>query len=243
MDDENRAQEPIAVLEGRTLYLDVDRVRMPSWHLNQERKEKEIAYRRKQRLDPWGFYCGRPMKYRTPEAMEEALEKYFTERVWIAKDKFGAPIIDPKTGEFLKLPRPYTMSGLAMVLGVETATLRRWRENARQFKIDPRFDEIITYALQRVEQYAEERGYELSGSKGSAFVLERAFTWKSAREDADIVNKKVQNKVAEAKLTMEKEMHDLKMRLMQQTMDAAGAEDKEIKITIVPAVKGGEEIA
>lgn len=67
--------------------------------------------------------------------------------------------------------KPYTMSGLALWLGVTTETLRRWEKDYG----DTVYTDIIKFAKQRVENYAEESLYDNKKVNGAKFVLENYF--------------------------------------------------------------------
>lgn len=70
-----------------------------------------------------------------------------------------------------KAHRPYTISGLALWLGVTTKTLRSWEKDYG----DTIYTDIIKFAKQRVENYAEESLYDNRKSSGAKFVLENYF--------------------------------------------------------------------
>ena len=70
-----------------------------------------------------------------------------------------------------KEKRPYTISGLALWLGVTTKTLRCWEKDYG----DTIYTDIIKFAKQRVENYAEESLYDKRKANGAKFVLENYF--------------------------------------------------------------------
>lgn len=67
--------------------------------------------------------------------------------------------------------KPYTISGLALWLGVTTTTLKRWETDYG----DTVYTDIIKFAKQRVENYAEESLYDNRKVSGAKFVLENYF--------------------------------------------------------------------
>lgn len=67
--------------------------------------------------------------------------------------------------------RPYTISGLALWLGVTTTTLKKWENDYG----DTVYTDIIKFAKQRVENYAEESLYDNRKCSGAKFVLENYF--------------------------------------------------------------------
>lgn len=76
---------------------------------------------------------GRPLKYKTPEDLENAIEDYFKTRI----------------GSIEKRRAP-TISGLALWLGFED------RQSLYDYKERPQFSCIIKKAILMIEDYAEE---------------------------------------------------------------------------------------
>lgn len=100
-------------------------------------------------------------KYKTPEELQAIIEEYF--------------------GNAHKANRAYTISGLAIYLGLSTETLRRY-EN---LYADTEYAEIIRVAKQRIEEYAENSLYDAKKSSGAKFVLENNFGW-SGKQDVNL---------------------------------------------------------
>ena len=88
-----------------------------------------------------------------------------------------------------KLHRPYTISGLALWLGVSTNTLRKWEKNYG----DTVYADIIKVAKQRVENYAEESLYDNRKVSGAKFVLENYFDLAEKHEIDNNVNVKLED--------------------------------------------------
>lgn len=97
-------------------------------------------------------------KYKTPEELANRIDEYF------AKAR--------------KAERPYTISGLALYLGLSTETLRRY-EN---LYADTEYAEIIKLAKQKVEEYAEVSLYDNKATSGAKFVLENNFGWSNKQD-------------------------------------------------------------
>lgn len=133
---------------------------------------------------------GRPPKFKSQKDLKARIERYFR---WCE----GEPLIDETTGKPVitksGIPvyigvHPPTIVGLANALDVSRQTLLNY-QGKRQF------EEIITKAKRRVEQYAEERLYDKDGSAGARFNLQNNFKgWKnetevtvSTAEDANIM--------------------------------------------------------
>ena len=98
---------------------------------------------------------GRPRKYERVEDMEEAIEKYFAKQ-----DKNGMP---------------YTVSGLALALGMTRETLLRYEENNI-------FSDTIKRAKQKIEEYVETRLFVSGIATGVIFNLKNNFGWKDKQE-------------------------------------------------------------
>lgn len=123
---------------------------------------------------------GRPPKYKTAEAMQKAIDKYFEDcdgayviddEGNLMTDKFGHPV---KTK-----PRPYTITGLALALGFTT------RQSLLNYEGDPVFLDTIRKAKARVEQYAEERLFDRDGANGAKFNLSNNFKGWSEKQQID----------------------------------------------------------
>ena len=85
--------------------------------------------------------------------------------------------------------RPYTMSGLALWLGVTTKTLRSWEKDYG----DTVYTDIIKFAKQRVENYAEESLYDNRKASGAKFVLENYFDLAEKHNVETSVNVKLED--------------------------------------------------
>ena len=98
---------------------------------------------------------GRLKKYENVEDMEKDIEKYFAEQ-----DKKGMP---------------YTVSGLALALGMTRETLLRYEENDI-------FSDTIKRAKQKIEEYVETRLFVSGIATGVIFNLKNNFGWKDKQE-------------------------------------------------------------
>ena len=111
------------------------------------------------------------LKYQTAEEMSEAIEKYFKDcegKVLIddkgkaVTDKYGQPVI---VGA-----HPPTVTGLALALGFKT------RQSLLNYQArTAAFDDILTVAKSRCEEYAERRLYDRDGVNGAKFSLANNF--------------------------------------------------------------------
>lgn len=98
---------------------------------------------------------GRLKKYEKVEDMEKDIQKYFAKQ-----DVEGLP---------------YTVSGLALALGMTRETLLRYEENDI-------FSDTIKRAKQKIEEYVETRLFVSGIATGVIFNLKNNFGWKDKQE-------------------------------------------------------------
>ncbi len=126
---------------------------------------------------------GRPLIFKTKEEMQEKIDAYFEECKGrplvddegnVMTDKNGRPIIlDAK---------PLTITGLALALGLNS------RQALLNYQGRKEFNDTITRAKAKVEQYAEERLFDKDGANGAKFSLANNFEgWKEKQQiEADV---------------------------------------------------------
>ena len=95
------------------------------------------------------------LKYKTQEELQKGIDKYFNDC-----DEKG---------------KPYTMTGLALSLGIDRTTLIRYGERDL-------FATQIKNAKARVETMLEENLYRLGNNSGVIFNLKNNYGWKDAVE-------------------------------------------------------------
>lgn len=141
---------------------------------------------------------GRPVKFSTPEEIEEAINLYLAscwedvpvigafgpvmveDETQPAVDKFnrkGEPVLVRPTKvltEF-KQVRPYTVTGLAIAVGITRESLLRYQDK-------PEFAETVTRAKEICQQYAEEQLFLAKNSGGAQFSLMNNWGWKTKSE-------------------------------------------------------------
>lgn len=220
-------------LEGRYLYLDMSTIHVPSWKIREIQKLALEKHRRLKKIDPFARCMGKPLKYGTPQMLKSACDDYFKTQECYIYDKYGNPIKDLATGEYLKGTQPLTISGLALHLGIQSETLRRYKAISESGTIPREYADIINEALSKIEAYAERRSYDKDGQRGAQFILQAAFRWKTPKEKSDIQSLKVKDRIALEKLQMEKEEHELKMQLLRDSLN--GDVDGDVNITITRA--------
>jgi hypothetical protein len=136
--------------------------------------------------------CGRPLKFDSVEDLQIQIDLYFADcdkredtRVW-AHDEIIT--IDGKTvcaacgkpkerkgclvvSGHLKLPRPYTVSGLALWLNTTRRTLLDYQEKDQ-------FSHTLLMAKQRIENYGEEKLFDPNApTNGVKFSLSNNWGW------------------------------------------------------------------
>ena len=120
------------------------------------------------------------LKYQTAEEMSEAIDKYFEdcegktltdESGNVVTDKYGVPVIIGA--------HPPTVTGLALALGFKT------RQSLLNYQArSDKFNDILTVAKSRCEEYAERRLYDRDGVNGAKFSLTNNFKgWREKPEE------------------------------------------------------------
>lgn len=225
-------------MEGRYLYVDMGAIHIPSWKIREVQKAAHAKTRLLKKIDPFARCVGRKRAFETPEELKKACDSYFQAQECYIYDKWGQPIRDPMTGKYVKSTKPLTIAGLGLYIGVATSTLRRYKAIAESGTVPYEFAEVVTEALQKIEEYAERRGYDKDGQRGSQFVLQAGFNWQTRKEQSESRRLSVESKIALAKLKMAQEEHEMKMKMLQAGLE--GTEDNDIKITITRANKNEE---
>lgn len=226
-------------MEGRTVWIDMSQIHVPSWKIREVQKAAHAKLRALKKVDPFAKVVGRRKAYETPEELKAACDSYFKEQECIIYDKWGKPIVDPETGEYVKGTNPLTLSGLALHLGLHTGTLRSYYRRAISGTVHPDYAAVVLEALQKIEAYAEGRSYDKDGQRGSQFVLQAGFGWQTRKEMSETIRIRVETEVAKEKLKMQQQEHKLKMKMLQMGLDDSG--DSDVKITITRASRKDEE--
>ena len=215
----------IKKLSGRTLYIDMDEVKVPEHtFLHEIRNTHKKALRT---LDPFKTNRGKPMRYDTPEKLQEAINSYFNSCFGPGYYK-GKPILDANGEHVIVQTTPFTISGLARHLGINKTTLLDYDVNAKIGLIPREYADIILDAKLRIQEYAEKRLYDRDGSSGARFVLEAGFGWITEKDRKDLKQNKKRIKIAQEKLKLDQE--------------AARAQTLEERQFTVNIVRAGENI-
>ncbi len=173
---------------------------------------------------------GGERNYLTPEHLQCMVDEYWESCMGPAFDKYGNLVKDDQGRVVKTQVKPFTMSGLALRLGVSTQTLRKYRDGRLDTILDEMkaetsdkltFSKVILRAKQVIEAYAEGRLYDRDGSNGGRFVLDCCFGWVDRQTRSNI-------KKAKADAQLRRDEFELKKQLLD-----AGDDDDNITINIV----------
>lgn len=119
-----------------------------------------------------------PLKWKDPQAMEDAINDYFTKcEGKLLADKDGNPILDKFGHPIVLGAKPPTASGLAFHLGFKT------RRSLLDYKGRAGFADVMARAKLRLQIYAEERLYDRDGQRGAEFSLKYNFDGNEVDKD------------------------------------------------------------
>lgn len=123
---------------------------------------------------------GRPPKYKNREEIQILIDKYFDECNGIPYlDEQGKPVMTEK-GDIVykKMPKPPTVTGLALALGFNS------RQGLLNYQGKREFNDTITRAKTYIEEYAEQRLFDREGVQGAKFSLINNFKgWSDKPKD------------------------------------------------------------
>jgi len=114
---------------------------------------------------------GRPLKYKTVEELQNAIDEYFllcdnrVQQVYSAKSDGVIEVLDPE---------PYTISGLALAMGIDRDTLLNYEKRDEYFG-------TIKSAKDKVHADVERRLMEKQAT-GAIFNLKNNFGWRDKTE-------------------------------------------------------------
>ncbi len=160
---------------------------------------------------------GHQRKYLSPEHLQGMVNEYFESCMGPMINRDGNLVYDEQ-GRLVKTQvKPFTLSGLALHLGVSTQTLKRYREGQLDTILDEMkaetedhltFSRVVLRAKQTIEAYAEGRLYDRDGSNGARFVLDCCYGWVSHREQSDIDKAKQDAKLRRDEFELKKKLID-----------------------------------
>ena len=138
---------------------------------------------------------GQKRRFMSPQHLQCMIDEYFESCNGPLLDRYGNLVYD-KDGNLVKTQvEPWTVSGLALYLGISTNTLKQYKlgridELLTEMKVDTddymTFSSVVIKARQKIETYAERRLYDKDGQYGARFVLDNAFGWLGKKEQAEI---------------------------------------------------------
>ena len=124
---------------------------------------------------------GRPPKYKSKEEIEEKINEYFGEcKGKVLKDNGGNVVFDKFGQPVIVDSHPPTVTGLALALGFAS------RQALLNYQGKKEFNDTITRAKTKVEQYAEERLFDKDGSNGAKFSLANNFEGWNTKQDIKV---------------------------------------------------------
>lgn len=177
-------------------------------------------------------------RFLTPEHLQSLINEYYESCMGPMFDKSGNLVRDEQ-GRIVKTQvKPYTLSGLALYLGVSTQTLKKYREGKLDTILDEMraktedvltFSRVILRAKQTIEAYAEGRLYDRDGSNGARFVLDCCYGWVSNKEQSDIERNRNDAKLRRDEFELKKQLID------------EGDEDDSFTINIVRGRRDAED--
>lgn len=172
---------------------------------------------------------GASKKFLSPEHLQSQINEYYES--CMGPMFYKGELVRDDGGQLVKTQvKPFTLSGLALYLGISTETLRKYRKGRLDTILDEMraetddqqtFSGVILRAKQTIEAYAEGRLYDKDGQRGAQFVLDCCYGWVSHREQSDIDK-------ATKDAQLRREEFDLKKRLIDE-----GEEDDSFTINII----------
>lgn len=181
---------------------------------------------------------GSPKRFMSPQHLQSMVDEYFESCNGPLLDRYGNLVYD-KDGRLVKTQvEPWTVSGLALYLGISTNTLKKYRQGRVDTLLDEMraetddymtFSSVVIKAKQKIESYAERRLYDRDGQQGARFVLDNAFDWVSHKEQAEI-DKMIQEGILKSK----------EFELKKDLLDS-GEDDSSLTINIVRGRKEADE--
>lgn len=120
---------------------------------------------------------GRPLKYKTVEELQNVIDEYFESCYTYKYDDEGNRIKDTTSGKEIKyLYKPFTVSGLALAIGLTRDNIINNYECKEEFK------DAITRAKEMCHNYAEEVLLTGKNPSGAIFSLKNNWGWKDKTE-------------------------------------------------------------
>jgi len=162
---------------------------------------------------------GRPLIFKSAEELQSKIDEYFDscyDEHWIMDgDGKWHPVLDRYGNPEKIRVRPFTISGLALHLGVDRKTLLNYEEREEFFP-------TIKNAKTRIENYTEEQLYNSSAKNmtGIIFNLKNNYGWVDKQEvDNNLSGQVGQTITHDLRKLSPKELADLE-RIVSKAADA-----------------------
>lgn len=157
----------------------------------------------------------RPLKYKTVEELEAAIDAYFKACEGRVLEVDGAPVLNKYGLPVIVDRHPPTVTGLALALGFTS------RKALLDYQGRKAFCNTITRAKTRVESYTEERLFDRDGVNGAKFSLVNNFSGWSNNPAPERTEKPDNNLFAQ----MEASLHELRETEPKTASDPPVVED------------------
>lgn len=226
--------------DSQKKWADVITVRVPERKIqrviNCGNRVYKIDFRgiRKPNRNPNLLSGNREKAFPSPQNLEAKCNEYFASCLGPVFDKHGEIVRNDEGNIVYTQKKPYTISGLALYLGVSTETIRQYGKGIMddlgfESLDDPdSYRNVIKRAKQRIEEYAEGRLYDRDGFNGAQLVLNTGFHWRTSKEVSDTAAQK-------AMIKLRKKEFNMKKKLIGDS-----AEDSTVQVSIINKTKGNE---
>ncbi len=155
------------------------------------------------------------IKWNSPAHLKSLVDEYFASCMGVIYNpKTGMPFYDEYGKPRMGLVKPYTVSGLACYIHIDTTSIKEYSDKSidelgfptDEDYVGPQYSDIIREARKKIEAFAEERLYDRDGFNGGKFVLNCAFGWQDRREAAELENMKKMRKLKTKELKMKQNL-------------------------------------
>lgn len=183
--------------EEKTVYLiDFRGIRKGNAKVSNDRRQK---------------YHGAKAAFNSPEKLKKACDDYFKSCYGLLYDNNGQLVYNKK-GEPVEYQKmPFTVSGLAYAVGLDTQSLLRYCNGIFDTEMEKdvnvgTFREILSRAKQRIECYAESRLFDRDGNNGARWLLDSSFGRITQKEKTEIEEKRFNMWLKEKEFDLKKQL-------------------------------------
>lgn len=137
---------------------------------------------------------GRPLKFKSPEELQEKIDAYFKSCFDYARDMFGNRLKDKDEKNedgspvfVMKQVKPFTIGGLAVALGTYRDVIvdyenGKYDDPDKDPEVNRQFSNTIKEAKEIIKAYAEEQLYIGKNPAGVIFSMKNNYGWKDKKE-------------------------------------------------------------